>query len=155
MEICRDVLPPSLLPLLIFILAAGISFATGTSWGTMAILFPVAVPMACVFIEEGGILPERAAPILYATIAAILSGATFGDHCSPISDTTILSSMASSCDHIDHVRTQIPYALTVACVAAFIGYLPVGFGIPVYVSLAVGVAVLTAVVYLVGKPAAP
>jgi Na+/H+ antiporter NhaC len=153
-EICRDVLPPSLLPLLVFLLAAGISFATGTSWGTMAILFPVAIPMACVFIGEGGVSPERAAPILYATIAAILSGATFGDHCSPISDTTILSSMASSCDHIDHVRTQIPYALTVAGVAAFLGYLPVGFGIPVYVSLAVGVVVLTAVVYLVGRPVA-
>jgi Na+/H+ antiporter NhaC len=120
----------------------------------MAILFPVAVPMACAFIEGGAVSPERAAPILYATIAAILSGATFGDHCSPISDTTILSSMASSCDHIDHVRTQIPYALVVAGAAAFLGYLPVGFGVPVYVSLAAGVAVLTAVVYLVGKPVA-
>ena len=92
------------MPVVIFLVAAAVSFATGTSWGTMAILTPLAVPL--VLEASPGNLD-----ILEGAVAAILGGAVFGDHCSPISDTTILSSMASGCDHVDHVRTQLPYAL--------------------------------------------
>ena len=108
--------PASLLPVVVFLVAAAVSFATGTSWGTMAILTPLAVPL--VLEASAGNLD-----ILEATVAAILGGAVFGDHCSPISDTTILSSMASGCDHVDHVRTQLPYALFSATVAIGVGYL--------------------------------
>ena len=96
---------PVLLPL-IFLAGAGTSFATGSSWGTFAILIPVSVPLA---VSLG--LPI--APF----VAAVLSGGIFGDHCSPISDTTIISSLAAASDHIEHVRTQLPYALTAGGVA--------------------------------------
>ena len=99
-EVSRAWLSPGLVPLIVFIVSCFIAFSTGTSWGTFAIMIAIAVPMA----------KTMDAPI-FMTIAAALGGGVFGDHCSPISDTTILSSMASASDHIDHVRTQIPYAL--------------------------------------------
>ncbi|MDQ7054644.1 MAG: Na+/H+ antiporter NhaC family protein [candidate division KSB1 bacterium] len=98
-------LHPSLVPAILFLIACFIAFSTGTSWGTFAIMIPIAVPMAK--------LLGTAEPL---AIAAVLGGGIFGDHCSPISDTTIISSMASASDHIDHVNTQLPYALTVAAV---------------------------------------
>jgi len=128
--------PASLLPVAIFLVAAAVSFATGTSWGTMAILTPLAVPLV---LDAGGAEP----PILAATVSAILGGSVFGDHCSPISDTTILSSMASSCDHVDHVRTQLPYALLGAGLAVAVGYLPEAFGgTSPWPLLAIGLAVI-------------
>ena len=128
--------PPGLLPVVIFLVAAAVSFSTGTSWGTMAILTPLAVPLV---LDAGAADPA----ILAATVAAILGGAVFGDHCSPISDTTILSSMASSCDHVDHVRTQLPYALLGAGLSIFIGYLPEAFiGLSPWFLLAVGFAAI-------------
>jgi tetracycline resistance efflux pump len=99
-------LPPVVFLPLVFIVAAGIAFSTGTSWGTFAIMIPIAVPAA----QALGMPPE-------AFLAAALSGGIFGDHSSPISDTTIIASMASATDHIDHVRTQLPYALTAGAVA--------------------------------------
>jgi len=138
--------PPGLLPVAIFLVAAAVSFSTGTSWGTMAILTPLAVPL---------VLDAAAADqaILAATVAAILGGAVFGDHCSPISDTTILSSMASSCDHVDHVRTQLPYALLGAGLAIFIGYLPEAFaGISPWLLLIVGFAAIALWSRFVAKP---
>ena len=101
-------------PAVVFGVSAFIAFATGTSWGTFAIMMPIAVPMA-------NLLQVPLAP----TVAAVLGGGVFGDHCSPISDTTIIASMASACDHIDHVRTQLPYAL-VAAGASLVLYLVVG-----------------------------
>lgn len=101
-----DVLPPVIFVPLVFLVAAGIAFSTGTSWGTFAIMIPIAVPAAIA-------LDLPLAPF----IAACLSGGVFGDHCSPISDSTIISSMAAATDHIDHVRTQLPYALTSAAIA--------------------------------------
>jgi Na+/H+ antiporter NhaC len=138
-------LPAQLLPAAVFLLAAAISFATGTSWGTMAILTPLAVPLALQVAGAGpGLLP--------ATVSAILGGSVFGDHCSPISDTTILSSMASSCDHVDHVRTQLPYALLGACVAVGVGYLPGAIlGVPAGYLLVVGMTVVIAWTFFVGK----
>src|SRR5690606_8528406 len=106
-------LPLPLLPVLVFLVAAGISFATGTSWGTMAILFPIVVPLAVAMGAGVNFAGGEEYTILLGVISSILAGSIFGDHCSPISDTTVMSSMASSCDHIDHIRTQLPYAMLV------------------------------------------
>ncbi|MGD9345672.1 MAG: Na+/H+ antiporter NhaC family protein [Candidatus Aminicenantes bacterium] len=105
---------PALLPLLAFVLSAFISFATGTSWGTFAIVFPVAVPLAFEFSQG------QVTTLVMGTVAAAAGGGVFGDHCSPLSDTTVLSSLGAACDHMDHVRTQIPYALVVAALASVI-----------------------------------
>jgi Na+/H+ antiporter NhaC len=149
--------PAGLLPALLFVLGGAVSFATGTSWGTMAILFPLAVPLA--HHAASGLDPEAAHRILIGTVGSVLSGAIFGDHCSPISDTTVLSSMASGSDHIDHVRTQMPYALLVGVVAVGCGYLLIPLGVPAGVSLLLGTGVLAAALFLLGKrveePAAP
>ena len=102
-------------PMLLFLVSAFIAFSTGTSWGTFAIMMPIGIPMV-------GLMDAN----LYATVGAILSGGVFGDHCSPISDTTIVSSMASASDHIDHVRTQLPYAL-LAGLTAVVLYLLAGW----------------------------
>lgn len=99
-SLIEGVLNPSYLAGLIFVIAALISFSTGTSWGTFSIMIPIALPMAAIL--------DAHIPLV---IAAVISGGVFGDHCSPISDTTIISSMAADCDHIEHVRTQLPYAL--------------------------------------------
>ncbi len=129
--VCRDLLstgpyvaeivkesnmPVAFIPAIMFIIAAALSFATGTSWGTFGILIPIVVAVC-----------EIAAPHLSViALSAVLAGSVFGDHCSPISDTTILSSTGAGCDHIEHVRTQIPYAVTTA-VICFIGYIAAGF----------------------------
>jgi Na+/H+ antiporter NhaC len=145
-------LTPHWLPLITFLTASVISFATGTSWGTMAILMPIAIPLAFKFpLGQPGIDPTHATNLMLSTTAAVLAGATFGDHCSPISDTTIMSSMASGADHIDHVRTQLPYALAVALIACFFGYLPVGFGISDWWVLGFGIMATFLVVRFVGK----
>jgi Na+/H+ antiporter NhaC len=138
--------PTALLPVAIFLVAAAVSFATGTSWGTMAILTPLAVPL--VLDAAPGDLD-----VLAGAVAAILGGAVFGDHCSPISDTTILSSMASGCDHVDHVRTQLPYALFAATVAVVVGVLAhaVTHLTPV-VLIPVGLAVIVLAIRFFGRP---
>ena len=143
---------PQFLPLLVFLLAVGISFSTGTSWGTMSILTPIVIPLVYgTFAGEAG---DSAAldRVLYSSIAAILAGAVFGDHCSPISDTTIMSSMASGADHIDHVRTQLPYALTVGFASVIFGYLILAAGLPALLSLVCGTAFLLIFVRFAGKP---
>jgi tetracycline resistance efflux pump len=111
-SLSKDFLNPSVIAPILFITAAFISFSTGTSWGTFAIMIPIAVPTA--------VYADASLPL---SIAAVLSGSVFGDHCSPISDTTIVSSMASACDHIDHVRTQIPYAISIAVLSALLFWL--------------------------------
>ncbi|MCK4629790.1 MAG: hypothetical protein KAT56_12355, partial [Sedimentisphaerales bacterium] len=110
-------------PAIVFIVASLTSFATGTSWGTMAILIPTAVPVA--YVLEG----SSYGIITMITMGAVLDGAIFGDHCSPISDTTIISSLSSSCDLLQHVRTQLPYSLIVAAFALICGYIPSSFGL--------------------------
>lgn len=138
MEITEGVLNPALLPCLIFLIGAVMSFATGTSWGTMAILFPIALPMAIGF---GVSLPLVA--------GAVIGGGLYGDHCSPISDTTVLASIGSACDHIDHFETQMPYATTVGIVC-FVMFLVTGWVVSP-VMLAVAAAVLIAVIYVLHK----
>ena len=114
-QVTSGFLNPALLPVLLFIIGAVMSLATGTSWGTMAILMPIAFPMA---LAMGVPLP--------LTIGAVVSGGLFGDHISPISDTTIMASMGAACDHIDHFETQTPYGFVCAIVSA-IGFLISGF----------------------------
>lgn len=149
------VLAPALLPGLIFLVAAAVSFSTGTSWGTMTILTPLCIPLVAQVTQLNDIPGPEQQSILLSSIAAILSGAVFGDHCSPISDTTIMSSMASTSDHIDHVRTQLPYALAVAAIAVILGYSLTSLGIPVALVLLVSSAAVFAVVRFLGKPVAP
>ncbi len=108
---------PYLIPVIIFILAALIAFSTGSSWSTMAILYPIAIPTCFAICQANGISDEMTFELLLNVIATVLAASVLGDHCSPISDTTILSSLASDCNHIDHVRTQLPYALTVGLVS--------------------------------------
>jgi Na+/H+ antiporter NhaC len=145
-------LAPGVVPALVFVLAALTAFSTGSSWGTMGILMPLVVPLAWGVLAADGLAADPANyHILYSAVSAVLAGAVWGDHCSPISDTTILSSLASSCDHIDHVRTQLPYALLVGLVAIFLGTLPAGFGAPWWLCLPVGAGVLLAVLWFVGK----
>ena len=136
-------LPYFLLPSIIFILGAVISFATGTAYGTMGILMPLAVPLA------HSIHPEMS--FIIVSTSAVLTGAIFGDHCSPISDTTILSSMGAGCDHIDHVKTQMPYALFTAFITVIFGYIPAGFGLPIYIVLPIAIIAIFIAVQLFGK----
>ena len=124
----------ALMPSLTFLTGAAISFATGTSWGTMGLLFPLAVPAAATMGAED--------PFLAIIVAAVFSGAVFGDHCSPFSDTTIVTSISCGVEPHDHVRTQIPYALITAAVAVGFGFLPAGWGFPGLISLILGAALL-------------
>ncbi len=139
-----DAVPPLVVPLVVFLLAAVVAFSTGTSWGTMGIIIPVAVPLS---FHIGG------APLTFVTMAAVLDGAIFGDHCSPISDTTVMSSIATGSDHMDHVRTQAPYALTSMTAAALFGYLWFGWGLPWWVGIAIGTAALVVFVRFAGRNA--
>ena len=148
-QVVSSSLPGWLIPVLVFVMSSIVAFATGTSWGTMAIMLPLAVPLAAAYTNN------EPSTLVFATLGAVLTGSTFGDHCSPISDTTIMSSMASSADHIDHVKTQLPYALTAALVAAIVGYIPVGLGLPVWISLILGFASIWAVLRFYGKSTDP
>ncbi len=152
-DISKQVLSARLLPAVVFVLAAAVSFATGTSWGTMAILMPLVYPLGLELPAAAGLAAPLAQSIHLASVSAVLAGAVFGDHCSPISDTTILSSLATGADHVDHVRTQLPYALTVAGAALLLGYLPAGWGLSPWISLAAGLVALLAVVLRLGRPA--
>lgn len=150
----KDSINPYLMPVLIFVLAALISFSTGSSWSTMAILYPIAIPTTWAICQAQGIADAHATEILLNVIAVVLAASVLGDHCSPISDTTILSSLASSCNHIDHVSTQLPYALTVGVVSAVAGGLATllggGWFICILLLLA-SLGVLFLVVWRVGK----
>jgi Na+/H+ antiporter NhaC len=119
----------------------------------MAILMPIVIPIAYILPQsDATISAMHQQSIFLSTIASVLAGATFGDHCSPISDTTILSSMASSADHIDHVRTQLPYAITGGLISMFIGYIPIGFGISPWIILPLGLILCYLVIRFMGKP---
>jgi len=134
---------------LLFLVASLTSFATGTSWGTMAILIPTAIPIA--FALDG----NSYGPTTMVSLGAILDGAIFGDHCSPISDTTIISSVASSCELIQHVRTQLPYSLTVAAIALIVAYIPCSLGLAPIWGLTLGVLAVVATLLVAGRRLAP
>ena len=142
-EALNGAIPAFLLPSLIFILGAIISFSTGSAYGTMSILMPLAIPLAY------KINPEMSFVIV--STSAVLTGAIFGDHCSPISDTTILSSMGAGCSHIDHVKTQMWYALFVAAITILFGYIPAGFGLPIYIVLPMSCVALFIGIMIFGK----
>ena len=148
-------LSPVAVPVLTFLLAALIGFSTGTSWGTMAILYPLILPASWMLCQEQGLSVDATMPLFYNVVASVLAGSVMGDHCSPISDTTIMSSLASSCNHLQHVKTQMPYALTVGGVAMLLGVLPTALGLPSWAAFLVAFLVLWLVVRLVGKKVEP
>ncbi len=152
-SILGDTLPAALVPAVVFVLAAVTAFATGTSWGTMGILLPLVLPLTWAVMSVGGVADASGMHIMHSSIACVLAGAVWGDHCSPISDTTVLSSIASGCDHIEHVRTQMPYALIVGTVAIAIGTIPGGYGMPPWISLVVGAVLLVGVLRFFGRNA--
>lgn len=140
---------PWLVPGITFVLSAVIAFSTGSSWSTMALVYPIMIPTAFAMGQEAVGFDGMA--LLYNTVASVLAGSVLGDHCSPISDTTILSSLASSCNHISHVRTQMPYALTVGAVALFVGIIPGALGVPFYITFPVAILILYAIIHFLGK----
>jgi Na+/H+ antiporter NhaC len=144
-------LSPVFIPAVVFILSGLVAFSTGSSWGTMAILYPLLLPASYHVAIEAGMGHEEAMTVFYNVVSVILAGAVFGDHVSPISDTTILSSLATSCNHLDHVKTQMPYAVTVGTVAIVIGSIPAAMGVSSMITFPVGLGVLYAVVHFMGK----
>ena len=147
------VLSPQLLPVVIFVAGAAIAFGTGTSWGTMAILMPLAIPIAHGLSVSAGVAPTS--PQYYAlmvgTISSVLAGSVWGDHCSPISDTTILSSSASGSDHIAHVKTQLPYALAIGVLSMLLGDIATGYGLSPWLAISIGSVLIIGVVVMFGK----
>ncbi|MFT7521793.1 MAG: Na+/H+ antiporter NhaC [Kiritimatiellia bacterium] len=139
--------PAWTLPSLVFLMAAGTAFATGTSFGTMGILLPLAIPLAF------GIEGSDNGPILLGSISAVLAGSILGDHASPISDTTVLSAIGSGVDLVDHVRTQLPYALIAGLISLLVGYLPAGLGVSPWLLIPIGSAMCVGVVWFFGKQA--
>lgn len=142
-SVLQFAIPKFLLPSIIFILGSIIAFATGTAYGTMGILMPLAVPLVY------AINPDMS--FIVACTSGVLTGAIFGDHCSPISDTTILSSTGAGCDHIEHVRTQIWYSLFVGAITIIFGYIPAGFGVSIWIILPVAIIALIAITFMVSK----
>ncbi|RMF73012.1 MAG: Na+/H+ antiporter NhaC family protein [Acidobacteria bacterium] len=150
-RVIGDGLPVRLIPAAVFVVAGAVSFATGSSWTTMAVLVPVALPLADRLGTAAGLSGDGLERLIVAAVGSVLTGAVWGDHCSPLSDTTVMSSFASGCDHVDHVRTQIPYALAVGAVGLLVGDLAVGFGVPPVLGLALGLALLAGLLVWRGR----
>lgn len=143
---------PLFLPTAVFIVAGAVAFSTGTSWGTIAILTPLAIELSLRIGTTDPLVPsDPFGPTCVATVGSVLAGAIFGDHCSPISDTTILSSRASGCDHVVHVRTQMPYALSVGMITILLGTLPAAWGVSPYICLAMGTVAIVVMVMTIGQ----
>ncbi len=152
--VLKDSINPYLMPGLVFTLAGVISFSTGSSWSTMAILYPIAIPTTWSICQGQGLEHDISLEILLNVIAVVLAASVMGDHCSPISDTTILSSLASDCNHIDHVKTQLPYALTVGAVSVVAGSLATILGGGWLISFLLGIASIAlffAIIFKLGK----
>ena len=143
-------IPALLLPIGLFLIACLISFATGSSWSTMGILLPIIIDLAA---TVGAGTPLGSMGMVIITVGAVLDGSIFGDHCSPISDTTLLSSAAAGSDHMDHVKTQAPYALAVMLIALLLGYLPVSAGLSVWLALPISGMAVIAMVVVFGRRA--
>lgn len=150
-SILSDSLDPRLLPVLVFLVCAAVSFSTGTSWGTMAIVMPIVIPLSFKMAELHGLNFSTDPTILAGVVSSVLAGSVFGDHCSPIADTTILSSMASHCNHIDHVKTQLPYAIVVGVVCMILGDLATAYGLPTYIAIPLIFFALYLIIRFFGK----
>lgn len=153
-QLINGTIAPWLIPAFTFILAALVAFSTGSSWSTMALVYPLILPATWQICMTSGIEGPEAMGIFYNVVSAVLAGSVLGDHCSPISDTTILSSLASGCNHIDHVRTQIPYALTVGGVSVVCGTIFTALGLSPVLGFLLSFGVLILIVELIGKKAA-
>ena len=151
MSVFGDTLNAFWLPAIVLVLSALTAFATGSSWGTMGILMPLVVPLAWEIGNNTGLAFEVTHEIIYACVSSVLAGSVWGDHCSPISDTTILSSIATQCDHVEHVNTQLPYAMIVGTIsiASMIGMLVVG--IPWWIIYPAGIALIVAIIFYFGE----
>lgn len=148
-----DAVPYALLPGILFVLSGVVAFSTGSSWSTMSILLPLVVGLSFNLGEPTALGGHT---LMILSIGAVLEGAIFGDHCSPISDTTVMSSISSASDHIDHVRTQAPYALMTCLVALFAGYLPCTYlGLSPYAGLALGIATIVVIIFVFGRRSEP
>lgn len=152
-EMIKGSIPLGLMPTITFVLACGIAFSTGTSWGTMSLVIPLTIQTLWAMLGDMETAAKIHDPIMVASIGSVLAGAIFGDHCSPISDTTVLSARASDCDLIAHVRTQMPYAILVGIISILCGTLPIGFGAPAWLLLILGTAAMIFVVLLIGQKA--
>ncbi|GAA5220880.1 Na+/H+ antiporter NhaC family protein [Membranihabitans marinus] len=150
-QLMSDNVAPWVIPTITFLLAALVAFSTGSSWGTMAILYPLMLPATWMLAHSAGYDYDVSLIIFHNVVASVLAGSVLGDHCSPISDTTILSSLASSCHHIDHVKTQLPYALLVGMVAIFIGVLPASLGVSSWILFPTGILVMYFIIRKFGK----
>ena len=126
------------LPAIIFVIACGLSFATGTSWGTFGILIPICI----------AVFPSASEPLRIISISACMAGAVCGDHCSPISDTTIMASAGAQCEHVNHVSTQLPYSLTVAAIS-FVSFIVAGFTKSAVLSLFLGLVLLVGLLFII------
>ncbi len=134
---------PAFLASVVFVVSAATAFATGTSFGTMGIMVPMVIPLSFAISSD---------PVVHmAASGAVLSGACWGDHCSPISDTTVLSSLGAGCNHVEHVRTQLPYAIACGAISLLAGNLPVGLGAPLWLALLLGSAACILVVRFIGR----
>jgi Na+/H+ antiporter NhaC len=151
MSVFGETLNAYWLPAIVLLLSALTAFATGSSWGTMGILMPLVVPLAWEIGNNTGLPSEITHEIIYASVSSVLAGSVWGDHCSPISDTTILSSIATQCDHVEHVNTQLPYAMIVGTLSIFsmIGILVVG--IPWWIIYPAGIGIIVAIIFKFGK----
>ena len=146
-----DRLPMGVLPTMVFVLAAFTAFSTGSSWGAMGILLPLVLPLSWAVLGARDSADPEHLYILYASVSCVLAGAVWGDHCSPISDTTVMSSLSAGCDHIEHVRTQMPYALLVGVASIVLGTLPVSFGMPWWLGFLLGAGLLVLTLRWLGE----
>ena len=147
-------LNPELIPISVFLLSAFTAFATGSSWGVMGIMIPLVVPLAWAVLQHNGIAGDpESMHLFYASVSGVLAGAVWGDHCSPLAETTLLAAMASGCGLIEHVRTQMPYALFVGVIASVFGILPVSYGFPWWLGLIMSTLIMALGLRLLGKRA--
>lgn len=144
----KDLVSPTLIPALVFAMGAVTSFAVGSSWSTMAILVPTTLPLAYAVGQQA---PMGGVAVMMVTVGAVLDGALVGDHCSPLADTTLMTSITTSCDLLDHVVTQLPYGVLGVVVALVAGYVPAGLGAPVWACYAGGIGLCVAVLLVVGR----
>jgi len=146
-----DSVRPEFLPTVAFVAAGAIAVAIGSSFTTMSLLLPIFIPLTWTLLSASSPQPTVDDSLFLATIGAILAGAIFGDHCSPISDTTVLSSAAAGCDHLQHVATQLPYAMVIGICSILFGYLPIGFGVPWWIALPLSFASCISIILFLGR----